>query len=1088
VVRSDIFYDPLGRGIKTLQPPETWGGERKERITQILPFERRLFDENDADPESPYFGTPLVHFEDGLGRLVKVHEVARLTDEGEPGPLTEWETGYEYDLNDQLTRITDSQNNVKTFKYDGLKRKIFMNDPDRGVMHFMYDAASYLVETEDAKGQRISYTYDGANRIHTEDYHDETDPFSTGFAYDPRSPVSRDNRPDVAYFYDAPVANLDQGDTTTATARNTRGALATVWDLSGEEHNSFDERGRVEWTVKRIPDPLFLSLSRLGKEGLGEAGLVSYKTGFEYDSLDRLINLTYPDADQLSYQYNNRSLLQRIPGGPSGSIIAGVAYQPSGQMNRIDYGNRVRTTYGYDPRLRLKRLHTQGPTEGEGQVEGADLIHFLYDFDGVSNIKSIADLRPGSAVPEGDPRRNTQLFQYDDLYRLTRVQYSFALPGAAPRNDGEINYRYDRIGNMRSKTSTLGHQEKGLPVANLGDMDSGGTAGRWNRRGRERNDPPGPHTLTTIRNPQFATRNYPYDANGNMTNIDGLACNWDFKDRLVAVENDEMRAAYTYDYTGNRIIKDVTYKPGSENAKNNDPRITTLYINKYFEVREHDVPAKYVWNGNTRVARVAGSLNTNFRIQRLRLWRGWNLCSLAVTGSLFPFVKEGHGEEVIQSAFRWSSTTQGWESMATDTTVPAGTVLWLKASTNATLTVTGSYTEPTNRTVPAGGNFLPSAGLEDWKVKPVISNLPAATAWTYDAFSSDWLSWLASLVKLPSELPAFIAPGEAVFVRADSTARLAVPDSALRIRYYHQDHLGSSCFTTDSAADCVQETAYYPFGDPRNDTIHQDVRETYSFAQKEMDAESSLAYFEARFLKSSLARFASVDPMSTFLTPTILMDPQRFNGINYSRNNPFSYKDPSGTVVETVIIDLPVLVSDVLAFSKNPSGLNAAAFAVDLGLTLVPGIPAGAGPLMRFGAKGTLEGGKIAVDTAKNIRKGDDKLIAFKNSVEAWMAGKVVQKRLGNIMKGRAAVNLEKSGVSNKHIGDAVRKNLDAWAKWAGRLVKKGNEELTDLTREGFEASTSTSSSTQGGSKKLPEVIVIELERSKRDPNYGRPE
>ena len=45
-------------------------------------------------------------------------------------------------------------------------------------------------------------------------------------------------------------------------------------------------------------------------------------------------------------------------------------------------------------------------------------------------------------------------------------------------------------------------------------------------------------------------------------------------------------------------------------------------------------------------------------------------------------------------------------------TLPAGTVLWLKATTNATLTITGTYADPTNRTVTANGDFLPSAGLE----------------------------------------------------------------------------------------------------------------------------------------------------------------------------------------------------------------------------------------------------------------------------------------------------------------------------------------------------------------------------------------
>jgi hypothetical protein len=52
---------------------------------------------------------------------------------------------------------------------------------------------------------------------------------------------------------------------------------------------------------------------------------------------------------------------------------------------------------------------------------------------------------------------------------------------------------------------------------------------------------------------------------------------------------------------------------------------TTFYVGKHFEVRDHDAPVKYVFNGNTRVARVTGSLSTNERIQRLRLRAGWNL-------------------------------------------------------------------------------------------------------------------------------------------------------------------------------------------------------------------------------------------------------------------------------------------------------------------------------------------------------------------------------------------------------------------------------------------------------------------------------
>ena len=61
-------------------------------------------------------------------------------------------------------------------------------------------------------------------------------------------------------------------------------------------------------------------------------------------------------------------------------------------------------------------------------------------------------------VSAADKRRNTQTFTYDDLYRLTRVQYN--LPTPSPANGGEINYRYDRIGNMLAQTSDIAHVEE----------------------------------------------------------------------------------------------------------------------------------------------------------------------------------------------------------------------------------------------------------------------------------------------------------------------------------------------------------------------------------------------------------------------------------------------------------------------------------------------------------------------------------------------------------------------------------------------------------------------------------------------------
>src|SRR5205085_2437722 len=116
---------------------------------------------------------------------------------------------------------------------------------DRGTMTYTYDDASNVRQTVDAKNQAISYAYDGVNRLLAEYYRPTNQP------------------PDVTYHYDIPAGAIDMGDGTTATPQNTLGMLAYVQDLSGEEHTSYDARGRVSFVVKRIPDPQFLSQSLL---------------------------------------------------------------------------------------------------------------------------------------------------------------------------------------------------------------------------------------------------------------------------------------------------------------------------------------------------------------------------------------------------------------------------------------------------------------------------------------------------------------------------------------------------------------------------------------------------------------------------------------------------------------------------------------------------------------------------------------------------------------------------------------------------------------------------------------------------------
>lgn len=330
---------------------------------------------------------------------------------------------------------------------------------------------------------------------------------------------------------------------------------------------------------------------------------------------------------------------------------------------------------------------------------------------------------------------------------------------------------------------------------------------------------------------------------------------------------------------------------------------TTLYVGQHFEVREHDAPVKYVFNGNTRVARVTGSLSANERIQRLRLRAGWNLVSLAVTAPDFldQWREFTSGPTpVIKALHRWQPATRDYGAIASGENVAAGTVLWISAQVDAIVPVRGGYVEPSQWGVQSGETFVAVPALE---AQPL--QLPAGvTVWRYDAPNRRWQTGLTGDLASLNDLPSTLAPGEAIYVHANEPANLGAPAPEERLRYYHQDHLGSSSVMTDASGALVEETAFYPFGIPRHEYRVRQIEEAYKFTQKERDRESGLHYFEARYLVASLSRFALPDPK--YANPDALMKadfarflstPQEMNIYAYARNNPLKFVDPTGLEV-----------------------------------------------------------------------------------------------------------------------------------------------------------------------------------------------
>lgn len=829
-------FDVRDRVLRTINPDSTFSR------TVFEPLVRHVWDENDNAGAA----TPASYRNDSRDLLIEVTE--------RNGPET-YLTNYAWSTLGNLITITDAQNNVRTFSYDSLRRKVGLCDPNRGPMSYDYDDVGNLIRTQDAKAQIILFGYDFANRLLTENYLDKTgDP-----ATDPL---------DVVYTYDLPSSNIDFGDTTMATAAFTGGRLASVQDLSGEEHRSYDARGNLAWIVKSIRDPR-LDIS------------VPFGTRFAYDTMDRLTELIYPDNDRVLYHYNDASLTERIDGGPGGKVLlSNVDYEPTGQQRLVDFGNGVVSTYGFDSRDRLSMLLTVSPVSGE-------LINYGYSYDPASNITKIEDGRPFAGqhgVPADSPRRNTQFFRYDDLYRLTQVKYS-PLSDGVPTH-GQIDYAYDAIGNLLTSISPASGEPGHIAQAgvNQGKMTvGGGPDGAFDRVCRNLTDPIGPHILTAT----SVGGVYEYDANANMTRLGDAALTWDFKDRLVRYERGNVSGKYAYDYTNRRVLKAVR-GVGDE--------IAATYQSPYFEIQAYNAPSKYVVVHESRLAQVQETIDpTREHVQRIALSRGWNLVTLGVLDQRSASLVLGN------DAIAWIRDGEDYVRIPASAPVPPSKPVWVSVENPKWIVALGSkYDEGKS---PQG--CLVAGGFSAWPydTAPAIPERSRADYFTYDAISTSWRTHFAEGPPFLRKTPLFFGSQSAFWLTESDSCELYASDVQASV-YYHNDHIGTPIVVSGSSGVALYDCPVHPFGMDRiNNCVPRDFqpRLTHRFFGREVDHESKLVNFTRRSFASGTSRFVSTDPLVTEFTwsddisvQRWLSSPQVAHSNSYGANRPTRFIDPTG--------------------------------------------------------------------------------------------------------------------------------------------------------------------------------------------------
>lgn len=127
--------------------------------------------------------------------------------------------------------------------------------------------------------------------------------------------------------------------------------------------------------------------------------------------------------------------------------------------------------------------------------------------------------------------------------------------------------------------------------------------------------------------------------------------------------------------------------------------------------------------------------------------------------------------------------------------------------------------------------------------------------------------------------------------------------------YYHSDHLGSTSYVTDEDGNITQYEAYLPYGELLVDEHSSSESMPYKFNGKQLDDETGLYYYGARYMNPVASIWYGVDPLAEKY--------QSMGGMVYCESNPIKYIDPNGMIKRPYFGQEERLKSPIL-ISRDP--------------------------------------------------------------------------------------------------------------------------------------------------------------------------
>ncbi|PKF73504.1 RHS repeat-associated core domain-containing protein [Chryseobacterium sp. PMSZPI] len=633
-----------------------------------------------------------------------------------------------YNTIGELINSTDPEGIKTLYSYDLAGRRKQVDHPDRGRNYYQYDNVGNLIKMSTSNMDNnsptqhyISYTYN-YNRISEIRF--------------PDLQSGNENPSNVTYKYGDPGSG------------NNTGKLIYQSDNSGKKEYEYGNMGEVIAETKTV-------------SGYG-IPTMQFKTQFEYDSWNRMVNLTYADGEQVWYDYDFGGNIKRIYNREGYEYVKRIKYDEYEQRASIEFGNNTKSEFTYTPADRKLEGHRLT------DIGGTELLRNAYSYDYVGNITQLEN----SAGPYNQMGGKYMFnYSYDNLNRISTAGGNFDgdphAPFAVTSSNFEMTMKYNKAGGIVEKVQQHGQN---------------GAANDLNTYDNVYDYVPDTHKVRNIQNlSNGGYEKFGYDDNGNVTyhdkdgEIDHMF--WDEQDRLKAVnrESQGIFQYYVYDDKGERVIKS-NLEQGAQLYQNGQVMDAgTIYVseykvypNSYHVQNSNNMLTKHYYLGAERVA--SRIMDYDFSVMRQQM-------STSDVGN--PSKEQDKGAD-------------------------------LKL-------------------------YLKKAGIDF------------------------------------SEMRTELAKG---------------PQQEKGVYYLHGDHLGTATFVTNENMKATQFFLNLPFGETMAEQMTGVYDNPYKFNAKELDEETGLYYYGARYYNPRLSIWYGVDPMT-----------EKYPGWSpyaYTFNNPVNFIDPTG--------------------------------------------------------------------------------------------------------------------------------------------------------------------------------------------------